>query len=172
MKVEETKVGRRGAVSDIIKQRTGSELDIKDVLENIVTNSANIIKQVENNNILRAVYEQGEETGMKNNVFDVIPAPMRKIGTEQLSTWEAELKRQGIDTSELDLEKTIDLFAPNNNIVTEKDGSNIVSFFDKNGKRKYLQFYKDSTDIFNSLMGLDKNANSTFLKLCVRLICH
>ena len=93
---------------------------------------------------------------MKNNVFDVIPAPMRKIGTEQLSTWEAELKRQGIDTSELDLEKTIDLFAPNNNIVTEKDGSNIVSFFDKNGKRKYLQFYKDSTDIFNSLMGLDK----------------
>ena len=158
-------VGRRGAVSDIIKQRTGSELDIKDVLENIVTNSANIIKQVENNNILRAVYEQGEETGMKNNVFDVIPAPMRKIGTEQLSTWEAELKRQGIDTSELDLEKTIDLFAPNNNIVTEKDGSNIVSFFDKNGKRKYLQFYKDSTDIFNSLMGLDKNANSTFLKI-------
>lgn len=158
-------VGRRGAVSDIIKQRTGSELDIKDVLENIVTNSANIIKQVENNNILRAVYEQGEETGMKNNVFDVIPAPMRKIGTEQLSTWEAELKRQGIDTSELDLDKTIDLFAPNNNIVTEKDGSHIVSFFDKNGKRKYLQFYKDSTDIFNSLMGLDKNANSTFLKI-------
>ena len=158
-------VGRRGAVSDIIKQRTGSELDIKDVLENIVTNSANIIKQVENNNILRAVYEQGEETGMKNNVFDVIPAPMRKIGTEQLSTWEAELKRQGIDTSELDLDKTIDLFAPNNNIVTEKDGSHIVSFLDKNGKRKYLQFYKDSTDIFNSLMGLDKNANSTFLKI-------
>lgn len=158
-------VGRRGAVSDIIKQRTGSELDIKDVLENIVTNSANIIKQVENNNILRAVYEQGEETGMKNNVFDVIPAPMRKIGTEQLSTWEAELKRQGIDTSELDLDKTIDLFAPNNNIVTEKDGSHIVSFFDKNGKRKYLQFYKESTDIFNSLMGLDKNANSTFLKI-------
>ena len=158
-------VGRRGAVSDIIKQRTGSELDIKDVLENIVTNSANIIKQVENNNILRAVYEQGEETGMKNNVFDVIPAPMRKIGTEQLSTWEAELKRQGIDTSELDLDKTIDLFAPNNNIITEKDGSHIVSFFDKNGKRKYLQFYKDSTDIFNSLMGLDKNANSTFLKI-------
>ena len=158
-------VGRRGAVSDIIKQRTGSELDIKDVLENIVTNSANIIKQVENNNILRAVYEQGEETGMKNNVFDVIPAPMRKIGTEQLSTWEAELKRQGIDTSELDLDKTIDLFAPNNNIITEKDGSHIVSFFDKNGKRKYLQFYKGSTDIFNSLMGLDKNANSTFLKI-------
>lgn len=158
-------VGRRGAVSDIIKQRTGSELDIKDVLENIVTNSANIIKQVENNNILRAVYEQGEETGMKNNVFDVIPAPMRKIGTEQLSTWEAELKRQGIDTSNLDLDKTIDLFAPNNNIVTEKDGSQIVSFFDKNGKRKYLQFYKGSTDIFNSLMGLDKNANSTFLKI-------
>ena len=158
-------VGRRGAVTDIIKQRTGSELDIKDVLENIVTNSANIIKQVENNNILRAVYEQGEETGMKNNVFDEIPAPMRKIGTEHLSTWEAELKRQWIDTSNLDLEKTIDLFAPNNNIIAEKDGSHIVSFFNKNGHRKYLQFYKESTDIFNALMGLDKNTNSMFLRI-------
>ena len=158
-------IGRRGAVSDIIKQRTGSELDIKDILENIVTNSANIIKQVENNNILRAVYEQGEETGMKNNIFDVIPAPMKKIGTEQLATWEAELAEQGVDVSQLDLDKTIELFAPNNNIITEKDGSHIVSFFDKGGKRRYLQFYKDSTDIFNSLMGLDKNANSVFLKL-------
>ena len=158
-------VGRRGAVSDIVKQRTGSELDIKDVLENIVTNSANIIKQVENNNILRAVYEQGKETGMKNNVFDVIPTPMKKIGTAQLSTWESELKKQGIDTSKLVLTKTLDMFVPNNNIITENDGSHIVSFFDKNGNRKYLQFYKESTDIFNSLMGLDRNANSMFLKI-------
>ena len=37
-------VGRKGAVKDIIKARTGSELDIKDVLENIVANSY-IIKE-------------------------------------------------------------------------------------------------------------------------------
>lgn len=158
-------VGKRGAVANIINRRTGSELDIKDVLENIVANSANIIQQVENNNILRTLAEQGEEAGINNNIFKEIPAPMKKIGTEQLSTWEAELKNQGVDTSNLDLEKTIDLFVPNNNIITEKNGSHIVSYFDKNGKRKYLEFYKNSTDIFNALMGLDKNANSIFLKI-------
>lgn len=159
------RVGRRGAVADIINTRTGSELDIKDVLENIVTNSANIIKQVENNNVLRAVYEQGQETGMQNNIFEEVSAPMRKVGKEQLQTWEAELRRQGIDTSKIDLDKTIDLFVPNNGIVTEKNGSHVVSFFDKDGKRRYLEFYPESTDIFNSLMGMDKNANSTFLKI-------
>ena len=158
-------IGRRGAVSNIINKRTGSELDIKDVLENIVTNSVNIIQQVENNNILKTLAEQGEEAGMNNNIFQEIPAPMKKIGTAQLQIWENELKRQGIDTSNLDLEKTIDIFVPNNNITTEKDGSHIVSFFDQDGNRKYLQFYKESTDIFNALMGLDKNANSKILKL-------
>ncbi len=158
-------IGRRGAVADIINKRTGSELDIKDVLENIVANSANIIQQVENNNILRTLAEQGESAGIKNNIFEEIAPPMKKIGSEQLSTWEAELKRQGVDTSELDLEKTIDLFVPNNNIVTEHNGSHIVSFFDKEGKRRYLEFYKESTDIFNALMGMDKNANSAFLKI-------
>lgn len=158
-------IGRRGAVADIINKRTGSELDIKDVLENIVANSANIIQQVENNNILRTLAEQGESAGIKNNIFEEIAPPMKKIGSEQLSTWEAELKRQGVDTNELDLEKTIDLFVPNNNIVTEHNGSHIVSFFDKDGKRRYLEFYKESTDIFNALMGMDKNANSAFLKI-------
>ena len=144
-------------------------MDIKDVLENIVANSANIIQQVENNNILRTLAEQGESAGIKNNIFEEIAPPMKKIGSEQLSTWEAELKRQGVDTSELDLEKTIDLFVPNNNIITEKDGSHIVSYFDNKGNRKYLQFYKESTDIFNALMGMDKNANSAFLKIMRKL---
>src|SRR5699024_1491082 len=111
---------------------------------NIVANSTNIIQQVENNNILQALAEQGEEAGIGNNIFKEIPPPMKNIGKAQLSIWEAELKNQGVDTSNLDLEKTIDLFVPNNNIITEKDGSHIVSFFDKNGKRKYLQFYKSS----------------------------
>ena len=158
-------IGSRGAVADIINKRTGSELDIKDVLENIVANSANIIQQVENNTILKTLAEQGEAAGMKNNIFEEIPTPMKKIGTEQLSIWEAELKRQGVDTSNLDLEKTIDIFMPNNNIITERDGSHIVSYFDSQGNRKYLQFYKDSTDIFNALMGMDRNANSIFLKI-------
>ena len=159
------KIGRRGAVSDVINRRTGSELDIKDVLENIVTNSANIIQQVENNNILRLLASQGEAAGMKNNIFEEIPAPMKKVGTAELSIWEAELKKQGVDTSNLNLEQTIDIFVPNTNIITEKDGSHIVSYFDNEGNRKYLQFYKESTDIFNALMGLDKNANSAFLKI-------
>lgn len=157
--------GRRGAVSDVINKRTGSELDIKDVFENIVANSSNIIQQVENNNILRTLAEEGKEAGVSNSIFEEIAPPMKKIGTEKFSTWESELKKQGVDTSKLDLEKTIDLFVPNNDIVIEKDGSRIVNYFDYNGNRKYLQFYKGTEDIFNSLMGLDKNGNSLVLKI-------
>jgi hypothetical protein len=162
--VGKNQVGRRGAVSEIIKGRTGSELDIKDVLENIVVNSANIIQQVENNNVLRALYEQGEELGMHNAIFDVIPTPVQHVGTATLSTWESELKKQGVDVENIDLEKTIDIFAPNNKIDQE---NRITSFIGTNGNRVYLQFTEQ--DIFNSIMALDKNSNSWFLKLMGKL---
>ena len=162
--IGKNQVGRRGTVSEIIKGRTGSELDIKDVLENIVVNSANIIQQVENNNVLRALYEQGEELGMQNAIFDVIPTPVQHVGTATLSTWESELKKQGVDVENIDLEKTIDIFAPNNKIDQE---NRITSFIGTNGNRVYLQFTEQ--DIFNSIMALDKNSNSWFLKLMGKL---
>ena len=153
-------VGRRGAVADIIKARTGSELDVKDVLENIVANCANIIQQVENNNILKALYNQGEQAGMTGKIYDVIDAPMIKIGTAKLSTWERELRNQGVDTTELNLEKTIDLFAPNNKVDTN---NLITSFINTNGKRIYLQFNDEV--LFNSLMNMDKKFMSTVLNI-------
>lgn len=162
--VTKNQVGRRGAVSEIIKGRTGSELDIKDVLENIVVNSANIIQQVENNNVLRALYEQGEELGMQNAIFDVIPIPVQHVGTATLSTWESELKKQGVDVDNIDLEKTIDIFAPNNKIDQE---NRITSFIDTNGNRVYLQFTEQ--DIFNSIMGLDRETTSKVLKYLGKL---
>ena len=153
-------VGRRGAVADVIKSRTGSELDVKDVLENIVANSANIIQQVENNNILKALYKQGEQAGMTGKIYDVIDAPMVKIGTAKLSTWERELRNQGVNTTELDLEKTIDLFAPNNKVDTN---NLITSFINDNGKRVYLQFNDEI--LFNSLMNMDKKFMSAVLNI-------
>ena len=153
-------VGRRGAVTDIIKERTGSELDVKDVLENIVANSANIIQQVENNNILKALYNQGEQAGMTGKIYDIIDTPMTKIGTAKLSTWEKELKKQGVDVKNLDLEKTIDLFAPNNKV----DINNLItSFINSNGKRIYLQFSDEV--LFNSLMNMDKKFMSAVLNI-------
>lgn len=157
-------LGRKGAVSDIIKARTGSELDIKDVLENIVSNSTNIIQQVENNNVLRALYNQGEEVGLTGSLYDVIPAPMMKVGTANLSMWENELKKQGVNTTELDLEKTVDIFAPNNKIDTK---NLITSFIDTNGKRVYLQFNDEI--LFNSLMNLDGKMMSNVLKINSKL---
>ena len=157
-------LGRKGAVSDIIKARTGSELDIKDVLENIVSNSTNIIQQVENNNVLRALYNQGEEAGLTGSIYDVIPAPMMKVGTANLSMWENELRKQGVDTTELDLEKTVDIFAPNNKIDTK---NLITSFIDTNGKRVYLQFNDEI--LFNSLMNLDGKMMSNVLKINSKL---
>lgn len=154
--------GRRGAVADIIKKRKGSELDIKDVLENIVVNSANIIRQVENNNVLKALYEQGEESGLKHHIFEKIPQPLKKVGTAQLSTWENELKKQGVNTDEIDLGKTVDIFAPDNKTDVK---NRITSFIDENGERVYLQFAEGTEDIFNSIMNLDSKLMSTVLTL-------
>ena len=153
-------VGRRGAVVDIIKARTGSELDVKDVLENIVSNSANIIQQVENNNILKALYKQGEQAGLTGKIYDVISTPMVKVGTAKLSTWESELKKQGVDITDIDFDKTIDLFAPNNKIDSK---SLITSFINDDGKRVYLQFNDDV--LFNSLMNIDRKFMSTVLNI-------
>ena len=151
-------VGRKGAVANIIKERTGSELDVKDVLENIVSNSANIIQQVENNNILKALYNQGEQAGMTGKIYDLIDVPMVKIGTAKLSTWENELRKQGVDVSKIDLEKAIDLFAPDNKV----DANNLItSFVNSNGKRVYLQFNDEV--LFNSLMNMDKKFMSAIL---------
>ena len=153
-------VGRKGAVSEIIKKRTGSELDIKDVLENIVTNSSNIIQQVENNNVLKALYKQGESVGLTGSVYDVISSPMVKVGTAKMSTWKDELRKQGVSVEKIDFDKTIDLFAPSNKI----DRTNLItSFINDNGARVYLQFYDE--DLFNSVMGLDKQTMSKVLKI-------
>lgn len=153
-------VGRRGAVKDVIKATTGSELDIKDPLENLIANSTNMIQQVENNNILKALYKQGEETGMTGKIYDVIDPVMVKVGTAKLNTWENELKKQGIDTSKIDLDKTIDLFLPSNKVDTN---NLITSFIDDNGNRVYLQFHDDI--LFNSLMNMDKKFMSTVLNI-------
>lgn len=157
-------IGHRGAVTDIIKKRTGSELDVKDVLENIIANSANIIQQVDNNNALKALYNQGEEAGITGSVYDVIDTPMVKVGTANLSTWESELKKQGVDTTQLDLEKTIDIFAPNQKV----DSRNLItSFIDNNGKRVYLQFNDEL--VFNAITGMDKEFMSKVLKINSKL---
>lgn len=154
-------VGRKGAVADIIKARTGSELDIKDVLENIVTNSANIIQQVENNRVINALYTQGENAGLTGAVYDEIDPPMKKVGVARLSMWENELKNQGVDIENIDFDKTMDIFIPNNNIDERQQ---IVSFIDNRGKRRYLQFHDEI--LFKELTGLDRESTGWFLNLC------
>ena len=157
-------VGRKGAVADIIKGKTGSELDIKDVLENIITNSANIIQQVENNKIINALYTQGENAGLTGAVYDEIDPPMKKVGVARLDMWEKELENQGIDIEKIDFDKTIDIFVPNNNI---DERNQIVSFIDNMGQRRYLQFHDQM--LFKTLTGLDRESSQWFLNLCNNL---
>lgn len=157
-------VGRKGAVADIIKARTGSELDIKDVLENIVVNSANIIQQVENNNILKSLYNEGENAGLTGSIYDVITPPMKKVGTTSLEAWKSELESQGIDVENIDFDKTMDIFVPNNNV---DERNQIVSFINNNGKRVYLQF-KDEI-LFKAMTGLDRDSSSIILKIANNL---
>ena len=71
-----------------------------------------------------------------------------------------EARKQGADTNNLDLEKTIDLFAPNNKV----DANNLItSFINTNGKRVYLQFNDEV--LFNSLMNMDKKFMSAVLNI-------
>ena len=101
---------------------------------------------------------------MTGKIYDVIDAPMVKIGTAKLSTWERELRNQGVDTNNLDLEKTIDLFAPNNKV----DANNLItSFINTDGKRVFLQFNDEV--LFNSLMNMDKKFMSTVLNITRKL---
>ena len=152
------RTGKRGAVRDIIQKRVGSERDVKDILENVISNSANIIQQVENNNILKALYNEGEESGLTEAVYDVIDAPMVKVGTANLEMWKNELKKQGVDVKDLDLSKTVDIFAPNNKV----DSKNLItSFINDNGTRVYLEFKNEL--IFNSIMNMDKKMMSKIL---------
>lgn len=157
-------VGRKGAVADIIKARTGSELDIKDVLENIVTNSANIIQQVENNRVINALYTQGENAGLTGAIYDEIDPPMKKVGVARLSMWKNELKKQGVDIENIDFDKTMDIFIPNNNIDERQQ---IVSFIDNKGQRRYLQFHDEI--LFKELTGLDRESISKVLTFCNNL---
>ena len=157
-------IGRKGAVADIIKARTGSELDIKDVLENIIVNSANVIQQVENNNILKSLYNEGENAGLTGSIYDVIAPPMKKVGTTSLESWKSELESQGIDIENIDFDKTMDIFVPNNNI---DERNQIVSFINNNGKRVYLQF-KDQI-LFKAMTGLDRESSSIILKMANNL---
>ncbi len=151
---------RKKGIKSIFNKRTGSELDIKDVLENVLDNSVKMIKQVETNNVLKSIYKSGEEAGLTGAVYDKIEAPMKKIGKQSLEMWKNELERQSIDTSKLDLDKNMEIFAPNTNVNYKEL---ITSFIDDNGKRVYLQFY--DSDVFTSLMGADQNTASTLLKI-------
>lgn len=153
------KTGKRGAVKDIIQKRVGSERDVKDILENVISNSANMIQQVENNNILKALYNEGETSGITGSVYDVIPAPLMKVGTANLEMWKTELKKQGVKVDDIDLSKTVDIFAPNNKVDTKKL---ITSFINDRGERIYLQFNDEL--IFNSVMNMDKKMMSMFLE--------
>ena len=155
-------VGRRGGVTNIIKARTGSELDIKDILENVVTNSANVVRQVENNNIIKAFYTQGENTGYGKEFYDIIPPPMKKIGETSLAVWKTELEQQGVNTENIDLGTTMDIFVPNNNI---DEHNRIISFINDDGKRVYLQFNKDSEMVFKCLSGLNEKTGRGVLDI-------
>lgn len=164
--ISKSNINNKSNFDSLFKKRTGSELDIKDPLENVIVNAANIVQAVETNNVLNAFYKLGKSAGSMNDIFKEIPAPMIKVSTQQLAMWENDLQSQGVDTTALDLEKTADIFAPNNKIDT---ANRVVSFIDENGTRRYLQFDKSAVDIFNTLLGIDKETSNVIFDAFAKL---
>ena len=147
-----------------LKRFIGSDRDIINPLEGIITNTINIVSQVNKNTVIKQFYDLGEYAGLTDEVYDILTTPpVKKVATATLEMFKKELENQGVDTSTLDLEAIYDIYYPD-----ERDRPNeLITSFKVDGERKYIQFLdKDLYKIFTNmntreLNGLEKIINFT-----------
>ena len=135
-------------VGKTVYQTTGSDREIIDPIESTIINSARIIRQVENNKVLKSLVKLGQASNQYADLFEIVPPPMEYRGSVELSKFEKALEKQGVDTTELDMEEVYNIF----NMKLADDRNKIMSYID-NGKRVYVQFYDE--DLYNVLKGMN-----------------
>lgn len=133
----------------IIKGRKGSDRVIINPLESTVVNNMRIDRQVSNNENLKNLVETLRQNNLLGEYIDEIPTPMQYKGSVELEVFAKELEKQGIDTSDLDLQAVYNIFTPK-----LSDDKNLIMSYMENGKRKYIQFKDKSLyTVINGLTG-------------------
>ncbi len=135
-------------VGKTVYKTTGSEREIIDPIESTIVNASRIIRQVENNKVLKSLVNLGRKSNQYADLFEIVPPPMEYKGSVELSKFEKALSQQGIDTSDLNLEEVYNVF----NMKLADDKNKIMSYID-DGKRVFVQFYDE--DLYNVLKGMN-----------------
>ena len=131
----------------VIKGRKGSDRMIINPLESTVVNNMRIDRQIANNENLKNLVDTLKQNDLLGDYIDEIPTPMQFKGSATLENFKVALEKQGVDTTELDLEAVYNIFTPK-----LSDDKNLIMSYMENGKRKYIQF-KDKS-LYNIVNGL------------------
>ena len=131
----------------VIKGRKGSDRMIINPLESTVVNNMRIDRQIANNENLKNLVDTLKQNDLLGEYIDEIPTPMQFKGSATLENFKGALEKQGVDTTELDLEAVYNIFTPK-----LSDDKNLIMSYMEKGKRKYIQF-KDKS-LYNVVNGL------------------
>lgn len=142
----------------VIKGRKGSDRMIINPLESTVVNNMRIDRQIANNENLKNLVDTLKKNDLLGEYIDEIPTPMQFKGSVELEVFAKELEKQGVDTSDLDLQAVYNIFTPK-----LSDDKNLIMSYMENGERKYIQF-KDKS-LYAVINGLtDQKGLSTLEK--------
>lgn len=129
-----------------IKHFKGSEREIINPIEGTIIMLGRLYPAMNRNLTMQKFVELGEESGLGGVAYDIIPNPLKHIGTEKLSDFKSFLENQGVNTDEINMDKTYELFYPD---FKDNPKERITSYKVK-GKEVTIQFRNDkfSKDLY------------------------
>lgn len=145
-------------VGKVIQKVRGSDKEIIDPLESLISNNARIIRQIENNKIMKSLMDLAHKGNNYVDLFEEVPEPMTLKASVSLEKFKTQLEAKGIKTDELDLNEVYNVFSPK-----ISDDKNMIMSYLVNGKRKYIQFYDKM--LYNTLNGMNAQQMNTLEKV-------
>lgn len=127
----------------------GSDRDIIDPLEGIVKNTYQYITIAERNRAMLKLVDSFTAADGMGGLVEKVPVPMQmqKFSLEDLRS---TLERQGVDTSDLDMDTIVNIFRPSNTIPGK---DNIIAVY-RGGTR---EFYQLDSDLYRAVTAADKD---------------
>lgn len=149
---EVTRLGSAKNPKGITKQRTGSERDIVDPLENIVNNTAIMMQKVAHNDVMQTLSKFAELPGV-SDYYSIIALPQKLKASISLESFKKALQEQlgtqNVEDLGIDFDVIQKIFSPK----LSDDRTRTLTFME-NGELKAIQFHNQLLyDIFNGSMG-------------------
>lgn len=160
---------------------TGSDELIENPLISLASNWGTLLRKIEENNMMKHLVSTMEKIKGHGIWFTTdVPPEVQKRATATLNNFKGELERQfkaieeqykidikaDVLTDMMDLEATVDLFAP----IAENLGERVLSYYD-NGHRKYIQFANNEygNGLFEIYSKMNTETQSDFLNILARI---